>query len=814
MTNSNNRLKRFLAFVCFAFCHYSFYFFSVSSISVSELSWSNYSTYPFEVYSTVALTGNDNNIYVFGGIDSGKVLTESYVFKVSIGYPGEWIPIAPMPIVGYGVASCVANDGRFFFFGGARSELFQNNTIQIYDTTSDSWNITTPDMPSGISIADSYMSCAVDNSTGLMYLTGGTFNGSRFLSYNVSSNSISNISNSSLAFHLKAHGSFVANNSNLYLFGGFDLVTGSYSSLTYIYDIAYGNWSMGGNMTQAVDRFGYATDGIRFYVIGGYGFSGYFEYTQVYNISKNTWAVNNGTVFPKGIEYNAALYVNGSLYFIGGKQNNSVSSAVRFASLCGLYAFSGLCNDEDVCTFNDTCNSNGQCVGTSNFTCPSPSNSSDGCQTNVCSPTFGCYIEDGTACNSSNKCLLDSFCSNGKCSNGKLQLCPQLSNCPNSTACNPSNGECIVVNSCAVSSSLSTDTIIGIAVGVFVLLIIVTLAIVFLLRYKASKRKTHREDSGIALDSMPSLKSPAYSGIDSIRSSNYYNIPAPSASTIASTLLIKSNSDPYILEWSKLRYQKKIGEGAFGCVYLGELNDTKVAIKQLLKTDATEDDIKEFMTEAEIMKKLPSHPNVIMFRGVTLPPDPLSIVTDFCDEGSLRDYLDVNPSLPISVKTRFIKDIARGMSHLHYGVPSLEVIHRDLAARNVLLKRGVAVITDFGMSRMKSSKEDSKKTQQSVGPLKWMSPESIFDGVYSTKSDVFSFAVVVYEILTQEFPWKDVNAMQAGQLVGEGRRSPIPANCSPPSELMVLMERCWSQKPEDRPDFKKICETLNKLEYS
>jgi len=237
-----------------------------------------------------------------------------------------------------------------------------------------------------------------------------------------------------------------------------------------------------------------------------------------------------------------------------------------------------------------------------------------------------------------------------------------------------------------------------------------------------------------------------------------------------------------------------------------------VAIKQLSKSNATEEDIKEFMAEAELMRNLPPHPNVVMFRGITVPPDPLSIVTDFCNGGPLSEYLKNNPNLPIPEKIRFIKDIAKGMLHLHCGVPGMEVIHRDLAVRNILLKNGIAVITDFGLSRVKASVDDYQKTQSNVGPVKWMSPESLFEGKYSTKSDVFSFAVVIYEIVTQEPPWKGLSVLQAAGKVKDGHRMTIPEGCNCPLPLKVLMEKCWDQIADQRPDFEEICEYLGRMD--
>jgi len=151
------------------------------------------------------------------------------------------------------------------------------------------------------------------------------------------------------------------------------------------------------------------------------------------------------------------------------------------------------------------------------------------------------------------------------------------------------------------------------------------------------------------------------------------------------------------------------------------------------------------------------------------------------------------------------------MVHLHCAIPGREVIHRDLAARNILLRNGVALITDFGLSRVKVSVDDYQKTRQNVGPVKWMSPESLFENKYSTKSDVFSFAVVIYEIIAQEPPWKDLNAVQAVGKVSKGHRMVLPERCECPPVLKDLMGKCWAQLPADRPDFEKICSSLEGL---
>jgi len=130
-----------------------------------------------------------------------------------------------------------------------------------------------------------------------------------------------------------------------------------------------------------------------------------------------------------------------------------------------------------------------------------------------------------------------------------------------------------------------------------------------------------------------------------------------------------------------------------------------------------------------------------------------------------------------------------------------------------LLKNGRAVITDFGLARMKVSSNSAQKTKQNVGPLKWMSPEAILEREYSIKSDVFSFAVVMYEIITQQPPWKDLSVVQASHQVIEGNRMKIPSECNCPHLLENLVNRCWAQDANDRPEFSEIYDILISIKH-
>jgi len=239
---------------------------------------------------------------------------------------------------------------------------------------------------------------------------------------------------------------------------------------------------------------------------------------------------------------------------------------------------------------------------------------------------------------------------------------------------------------------------------------------------------------------------------------------------------------------------------------------TEVAIKQLKEGAIDKEALEEFLGEAETMCQLPPHPNVILFRGVTLPPDPPCIVLDFAPGGSLKSFLNnAPPTFDHKMQIALSIDIAKGMLHLHTAIPNREVIHRDLAARNILLGRGmIAAVSDFGMARIKEERANDSKTFQLIGPLKWMAPESIKDQIYSTKSDVFSYGVVLYEIVSRKDPWHDVAVKTAAIRVVSGERMKIPEDCHP--VLSTLMIMCWQKKPKSRPTFASILDLLEPLQ--
>jgi len=259
-----------------------------------------------------------------------------------------------------------------------------------------------------------------------------------------------------------------------------------------------------------------------------------------------------------------------------------------------------------------------------------------------------------------------------------------------------------------------------------------------------------------------------------------------------------------------LEFGDILGEGHFGSVFKGKYVKTSVAIKKL--KNFKEKDRESFISEAKLMSLLTPHPNVVLFRGVTL--DPLCILTDYCEGGSLRRFLSSSEKIDEEQQFKWIEDIAKGMAHLHNGVGEKKVIllHRDLAARNILLKHDTAQVSDFGMALPQTLRENSSiDALDEYLPVKWMAPEALVENTFSTKTDVYSFGVVIWEIVSRSVPWKGVKLKVILEKVVNKERIPIPPHC--PESLKVLIEKCWRHDPNERPEFTEICDFLHEEEY-
>jgi hypothetical protein len=254
------------------------------------------------------------------------------------------------------------------------------------------------------------------------------------------------------------------------------------------------------------------------------------------------------------------------------------------------------------------------------------------------------------------------------------------------------------------------------------------------------------------------------------------------------------NERGWEIDFSELVLEEEIGKGSFGVVWKGQWRNTEVAIKQV-KGFLTEKQMIEFQHEAGLLGKLRPHSNVLLFFGVCTTPYPC-IVTELLSGGSVHEILK-DHDIKFDRKLKIAKDICSGMSHLH----SENVIHRDLAARNVLLTdNGTAKIADFGMSRVMETGTEGGNTISAVGPVKWMAPEALNERRYSTQSDVWSFAVTLWEMFSRKEPFANLDATSAAiQIARDGIRLEKPDQC--PDEIWLIMCTCWEEIPENRPDF-------------
>jgi serine/threonine protein kinase len=289
---------------------------------------------------------------------------------------------------------------------------------------------------------------------------------------------------------------------------------------------------------------------------------------------------------------------------------------------------------------------------------------------------------------------------------------------------------------------------------------------------------------------------------------NRYALPPSGAATASlSGSPAKRSTAGWEIKYKDLRIDKEIGRGAFGQVFKGSWRMQPVAIKQLLISGEklTESELAEFMGECELMMTLRPHKNVVLLLGVCCDPaQPFCLVTDFQANGSLHQLLKSDREIGWETTLRVLEGVAAGMYHIH----EEKILHRDLAARNVLLSSSMdAMVADFGLS----AKTAGGATQESYfrGALKYMAPESLRNNMFSTKSDVWSFGVLTWEVLTRAAPFADLNLQDAARKIKKGLTLPLPVDC--PSPLALILEQCWCQEPESRPSFDQFVAHFNTI---
>ncbi|XP_021694774.1 ephrin type-B receptor 5 isoform X6 [Aedes aegypti] len=267
------------------------------------------------------------------------------------------------------------------------------------------------------------------------------------------------------------------------------------------------------------------------------------------------------------------------------------------------------------------------------------------------------------------------------------------------------------------------------------------------------------------------------------------------------------------IDASYITIEAIIGGGEFGDVCRGRLKippnfvqEIDVAIKTL-KPGSSEKARCDFLTEASIMGQF-DHPNVIYLQGVVTRSNPVMIITEYMENGSLDTFLRANDGKFQTLQLiGMLRGIAAGMSYLS----DMNYVHRDLAARNVLVNSSlVCKIADFGLSREIENASDAYTTRGGKIPVRWTAPEAIAFRKFTSASDVWSYGVVLWEVMSYgERPYWNWSNQDVIKSIEKGYRLPAPMDC--PEALYQLMLDCWQKQRTHRPTFASITQTLDNL---
>ncbi|KAK6113236.1 Protein tyrosine kinase family protein [Brugia pahangi] len=307
----------------------------------------------------------------------------------------------------------------------------------------------------------------------------------------------------------------------------------------------------------------------------------------------------------------------------------------------------------------------------------------------------------------------------------------------------------------------------------------------------------------------------------------YQKCGEPVLSTVPKAVLKRAiTRPPWELRHETVIIENKIGEGEFGEVFSGKYKlptgrVIEVAIKLAKTAETSKEKIKEMMKEARLMRNY-EHPNVIRMYGVCVEHDPLLIVMELVDGGALDDFLKKNR---VSVKDKVEKMVAGGAWGVEY-LHSKNCIHRDIAARNCLLTRTGIIsklcstkynqfmkrsfllhvkISDFGLSR---EGDEYHMTKARRVPIKWLAPETIQRLVYTSKTDVWSYGVMVWEIFANAAePYPGMTNAQVKEKVINGYKMPFPLE-APPWIVEVVHNYCWQLNPDMRANMGQVARRI------
>ncbi|KAK3772749.1 hypothetical protein RRG08_013442 [Elysia crispata] len=358
-------------------------------------------------------------------------------------------------------------------------------------------------------------------------------------------------------------------------------------------------------------------------------------------------------------------------------------------------------------------------------------------------------------------------------------------------------------------TSQEIERVNGIIIGVICFVVVVLLVLLTIFLYK--KRNSFK---GI-IDTKAT-----------VAKSNSYKSNVGGKSDYSNQLVVFS--DEWEIDPALLKFSTQLGQGAFGKVVTGYYQDQRVAIK-LVREGAPVSYKEDLVAEINLMKRIGNHPNIVGLIGACTLNEPIALVMEYVPYGNLHNFLKKcrmegdlrkrsdgpseitytviqdSGSLECGVVTpadmlSFARQVAMAMEYM----TEKKYVHRDLAARNVLIDHGKVVkVCDFGLSRDVFHDNHYKKLTNGKLPLKWMAIESLRDRIFTTQSDVWSFGIVLWEIVTMgASPYPNVALADLYYVLSSGYRMDKPSNCS--QQLYDIMRSCWVEEPQDRPDFTQL----------
>eukprot|EP00817_Percolomonadidae_sp_ATCC50343_P001314 CAMPEP_0117419574 /NCGR_PEP_ID=MMETSP0758-20121206/1103_1 /TAXON_ID=63605 /ORGANISM="Percolomonas cosmopolitus, Strain AE-1 (ATCC 50343)" /LENGTH=498 /DNA_ID=CAMNT_0005200709 /DNA_START=482 /DNA_END=1975 /DNA_ORIENTATION=- len=333
-----------------------------------------------------------------------------------------------------------------------------------------------------------------------------------------------------------------------------------------------------------------------------------------------------------------------------------------------------------------------------------------------------------------------------------------------------------------VSGSVNPTVLIAVAITiVFCVLLLLLLSIPTLI-YCHCKRKSNRHDEIFTSEDITTV-------VDE-----------------TTKLLHSSSDDPQ----NSVKLGEHIGHGSFADVYRGQWLGQDVGVKRILLSSLKKNNVSNLPSEMQILQSL-SHPNVIRYFHGFIKDEHLYLVTELCDKGDLRSILqDKDIEITLAQKLDYCLDVAYGLHYLHTKNPP--IIHRDLKAANLLVDEHDEVkIADFGMSQIM----DIKRTEMTMcGTAETCAPEVLSKQIYSYKADIFSFGVIMWEIMTRRPVYKGLNFYSVvHKVVNDNLRPEILKEDYEriPEAVLQCMQDCWAKDPSVRPNSGKIIQLLESI---